>query len=369
MGCSWAPVASASSGRAPASGDARRRRPRPLRRRRRRLSNRTLGLRPAPAAGRGAFDDLFGIEALETLLGGPRPPANLPTRPRRRHAASHRLHQAGPRGGVDIDEVGRSRPHRRLRRRRGDGGDAVTAAHLAAPRFASAATSRRPSATRCRPTPTSAPVAAPSGSGRHADTHDVIVLQVAGSKAWDVDGLGPLSLLAGDVLYLPAGTSPPGARRGPASVCISRSASSPSRAARCCDGSSTTWTPSSTSRSRSASPERRRPPRQRPDRHHRRRTARPRPSSTPERWRTARCAERCAAVARPTSGPAAARSSTRSALHDDVVLPSPTHGRCRREPRRRSPGGQLRRMPVADAIVGVCGDGCRAIAAVASSAP
>ena len=45
------------------------------------------------------------------------------------------------------------------------------------------------------------------GLGRHADTHDVIVLQVAGSKAWDVDGLGPLSLLAGDVLYLPAGTS------------------------------------------------------------------------------------------------------------------------------------------------------------------
>ena len=45
------------------------------------------------------------------------------------------------------------------------------------------------------------------GLGQHADTHDVIVLQIAGSKAWDVEGLGPLVLEPGDVLYLPAGTS------------------------------------------------------------------------------------------------------------------------------------------------------------------
>ncbi|HVF31629.1 MAG TPA: cupin domain-containing protein [Acidimicrobiales bacterium] len=45
-----------------------------------------------------------------------------------------------------------------------------------------------------------------AGLARHHDEHDVLVLQVAGSKAWDVDDLGPLELVAGDVLYLPAGT-------------------------------------------------------------------------------------------------------------------------------------------------------------------
>jgi quercetin dioxygenase-like cupin family protein len=45
-----------------------------------------------------------------------------------------------------------------------------------------------------------------AGLAHHADTHEVLVLQVEGMKAWDVDGLGPLTLAAGDVLYLPAGT-------------------------------------------------------------------------------------------------------------------------------------------------------------------
>jgi len=44
------------------------------------------------------------------------------------------------------------------------------------------------------------------GLARHADGHDVIVVQVDGSKTWDVDGLGEHRLTAGDVLYLPAGT-------------------------------------------------------------------------------------------------------------------------------------------------------------------
>jgi lysine-specific demethylase/histidyl-hydroxylase NO66 len=45
-----------------------------------------------------------------------------------------------------------------------------------------------------------------AGLAHHADTHEVLVLQVEGTKSWDVDGLGPLTLAAGDVLYLPAGT-------------------------------------------------------------------------------------------------------------------------------------------------------------------
>ena len=41
---------------------------------------------------------------------------------------------------------------------------------------------------------------------RHVDHHDVLVLQVAGSKGWEIDGLGHVTLVAGDVAYLPAGT-------------------------------------------------------------------------------------------------------------------------------------------------------------------
>jgi hypothetical protein len=45
-----------------------------------------------------------------------------------------------------------------------------------------------------------------SGLARHADDHDVLVLQVSGRKAWDVEVLGEVTLTTGDVLYLPAGT-------------------------------------------------------------------------------------------------------------------------------------------------------------------
>jgi bifunctional lysine-specific demethylase and histidyl-hydroxylase NO66 len=46
-----------------------------------------------------------------------------------------------------------------------------------------------------------------NGLARHHDTHEVIVLQVEGSKAWSVDALGDLTLEPGDMLYIPAGTS------------------------------------------------------------------------------------------------------------------------------------------------------------------
>ncbi|MEZ5180924.1 MAG: cupin domain-containing protein [Acidimicrobiales bacterium] len=44
------------------------------------------------------------------------------------------------------------------------------------------------------------------GLDRHADGHDVLVLQLHGAKRWWVDGLGDLLLRADEVLYLPAGT-------------------------------------------------------------------------------------------------------------------------------------------------------------------
>lgn len=44
------------------------------------------------------------------------------------------------------------------------------------------------------------------GLAPHCDGHDVLVLQLAGTKAWRVDGLDRLTLSVGEVLYLPAGT-------------------------------------------------------------------------------------------------------------------------------------------------------------------
>ena len=45
-----------------------------------------------------------------------------------------------------------------------------------------------------------------AGLARHADTHDVLILQLQGSKSWEVEGLGQLELVPGDVIYIPKGT-------------------------------------------------------------------------------------------------------------------------------------------------------------------
>lgn len=45
-----------------------------------------------------------------------------------------------------------------------------------------------------------------AGLAPHADGHDVIAVQLHGTKAWTIDGLGDLTLEPGDALYLPAGT-------------------------------------------------------------------------------------------------------------------------------------------------------------------
>jgi hypothetical protein len=44
-----------------------------------------------------------------------------------------------------------------------------------------------------------------AGLASHGDDHDVLVVQIAGSKHWTVEGLGDVVLRRGDVLYLPAG--------------------------------------------------------------------------------------------------------------------------------------------------------------------
>lgn len=46
-----------------------------------------------------------------------------------------------------------------------------------------------------------------SGLARHHDAHDVLVVQMEGTKQWWVDGLGELVMRPGDAMYVPAGTA------------------------------------------------------------------------------------------------------------------------------------------------------------------
>lgn len=46
-----------------------------------------------------------------------------------------------------------------------------------------------------------------AGLARHHDDHAVIAVQVQGSKHWDIEGVGEITLEQGDVAYLPAGTA------------------------------------------------------------------------------------------------------------------------------------------------------------------
>ena len=45
-----------------------------------------------------------------------------------------------------------------------------------------------------------------AGLAPHRDTHDVIVRQLHGSKHWDIEGLGDVTLEPGDGVYMPTGT-------------------------------------------------------------------------------------------------------------------------------------------------------------------
>ncbi len=46
---------------------------------------------------------------------------------------------------------------------------------------------------------------AAAGLGEHADLHDVLAIQLHGSKRWWIDGLGEVTMRPGDVMYVPRG--------------------------------------------------------------------------------------------------------------------------------------------------------------------
>ena len=58
------------------------------------------------------------------------------------------------------------------------------------------------------------------GLARHADDHDVLVLQSSGHKSWDVAGLGAITTAPGDVLYVPAHTDHSAEAQGEVSLHI-----------------------------------------------------------------------------------------------------------------------------------------------------
>ncbi|MGY6501093.1 MAG: JmjC domain-containing protein [Acidimicrobiales bacterium] len=57
-----------------------------------------------------------------------------------------------------------------------------------------------------------------AGLAPHADEHDVIVVQLHGTKRWTVEGLGELVLQPGDRLYMPTGTCHSAASQSDASL-------------------------------------------------------------------------------------------------------------------------------------------------------
>ena len=163
------------------------------------------GRRPLLRSGCGPFDDLLDLDAVERLLvSTPRRPTFRLVRdgsplPVDDYVATVRL------GGATIDDAA---DVVRIAALVADGATLVLQGlqrtWLPLARFCrqiERATSHAVQANAYLTPPGAA------GLGPHADTHDVLVLQTVGSKAWSIAGLGDVELAAGDVLYLPTGTT------------------------------------------------------------------------------------------------------------------------------------------------------------------
>ncbi len=168
------------------------------------FAQRHWGRRPLLRRAAGSFDDLLGLDAVESLLVATarRPTFRLvrdgATVPPAEYTTKVRLGSATVDDAADVSAIA---------------GQVALGATLV---LQALHRTSLPLMELCRALEraTSHPVQAnaylsPGGTpglGRHRDDHDVLVLQVEGSKGWDVDGLGPFDLAAGDVLYLPGGT-------------------------------------------------------------------------------------------------------------------------------------------------------------------
>lgn len=151
-----------------------------------------------------SFDDLLSIDEVERLLGSAarRPTFRLVqdgvTLPPARSTRSTRL------AGATLDDVADlARIAEAV-----DGGATLVLQGLQRTSPALARLCRSLERATSHPVQANAYLtpAGAAGLKRHSDDHDVLVLQVLGSKSWSVEDLGPVVTRAGDVLYMPAGT-------------------------------------------------------------------------------------------------------------------------------------------------------------------
>ena len=161
------------------------------------------GRRPLLVRSGGSFDDLIDVAAVESLL------VHLGRRP------SFRVVKAGTTipvahytkrsrvGGVEIDDV--ADVDRVLDLVAGGATIVLQGLQRTWPPLERFCRELEQSASH--PVQANAYLSPPTSAGLnpHADPHDVIILQVAGTKQWDVDGLGRHELRAGDSMYVPAG--------------------------------------------------------------------------------------------------------------------------------------------------------------------
>ena len=164
------------------------------------------GHTPLLRRGAGSFGDLLDLDAIEDMLVSTarRPTFRVvregATIPVDTYTTSVRL------GGVDVDEVA---DVGRIAALVSDGATVVLQGlqRTWLPLVSFCRRLERATSHAVQANAYLSPPAGTPGLGRHEDTHDVLVLQLMGTKGWDVDGLGSLELAEGDVLYLPTGTS------------------------------------------------------------------------------------------------------------------------------------------------------------------
>ncbi len=169
-----------------------------------RFADETWGRESMLRASGTSFDDLLTIDEVERLLGSAarRPTFRLVqdgvTLPPERSTCSTRL------AGATLDDVAD------LARIAEAVGGGATLVLQGLQRTSPALTQCCRSLERATSHPVQANAyltpAGAAGLKRHSDDHDVLVLQVIGSKEWQVEDLGPTVTRAGDVLYMPAGT-------------------------------------------------------------------------------------------------------------------------------------------------------------------